>query len=85
MPATCAREVDKEEHVVGDEPAQRPDFGCEKSVAAKTSRWEVMNSFQVVPCLRSGAGRIPWRRGMLPTVSSHSGWPRFSKAPAIRS
>ena len=41
-----------------------------KSVPARTALWARMNSFHVVVRLRSGAGGIPLRRRMFPTVSS---------------
>src|SRR5664280_138477 len=44
-----------------------------------------MKSFQLVVCFRLGAGWIPWRRRILPTVWSDSRWPILAKAPTMRS
>jgi hypothetical protein len=39
-----------------------------KSVPASTAMWLRMNSLQVVVRFLCGAGAMPWRRRMLPTV-----------------
>jgi hypothetical protein len=41
-----------------------------KSVAPSISMWMRMNSRQVMVFFRSGAGGMPWRLRMLPTVWS---------------
>jgi hypothetical protein len=51
-------------------PIQLHTSVVKKSVAMRTSMWIRMNSLQVVVVLRAGAGGIPWRLRMVPTVWS---------------
>jgi hypothetical protein len=46
---------------------------------------ERMNSFRAVVVLRSGAGGVPWRFRILPTVWSPVVSPKLARTPAMRS
>jgi hypothetical protein len=60
--------MDKEQNVVGGETSPGEHFDGEEAVPAKTAMWAAMKSFQVVFWLRLGAGAIPERRRIFPTV-----------------
>ena len=62
-------QMNEEQDVVGGETSPGEHFdGEEVGTPARTAMWEAMKSFQVVFWLRLGAGWIPYRRRMLPTV-----------------
>ena len=50
--------------------AHRVVLTIRERVPARTAMWARMNAFHVVVRLRSGAGGMPLRRRMFPTVSS---------------
>ena len=63
-----ALKVDKEQHIIRDQPAQRQYFHREKSVPARTAMCARMKSVHVVVRFLAGAGGMPWRCKILPTV-----------------
>src|SRR5262245_40486707 len=48
-----------------------------------TNCYKLSDSFPVVVVLRSGAGGMPWRLSMFPTVWSLTVKPQLASAPAI--
>ncbi len=68
-----------------DEEERVSTSAVTKSVAPRTSIGVRRNSCHVVVVLRSGAGGMPWRFKMLPTVWSLRVSPRLARAPTIRS
>jgi hypothetical protein len=72
-----APQMDKKQHVICPHTTQRPDLGSEEVGCTSTSMCVRINSFQVVVVLRSGAGVILWRLGMLPPVWSLIVYPRL--------
>ena len=61
-------QMQEKQDVIRHEPPSVHTSAVKKSVATKTSMCVRMNSFHVVVVLRSGAGAMPWRLRMLPTV-----------------
>jgi hypothetical protein len=55
------------------------------STDASTSQWALRNVCHVFWRFRSGAGSMPFRLRMLATPESEILWPRFARAPWIRS
>ena len=64
---TARFQMNEEQDVVGGETSPGEHFDGEE-VGTCQAMWEAMKSFQVVFWLRLGAGWIPYRRRMLPTV-----------------
>jgi hypothetical protein len=64
----AAFQMKEEQHIVGHQARQLSTSTVKKSAPARTSLWTVIKSFHEVVWLRLGAGAMPWRRRMFPTV-----------------
>lgn len=61
-------QVEEEEDIIRNETTPGQDFNGEEVCSGKDGMWEAMKSFQLVLWERFGAGAMPWRFRMFPTV-----------------
>ncbi len=82
-------QMDEEQDVIHDQAEARPHFRGKEIGSYRctigTSMWLRMNSLQVVSFFRSPTGGKPCFRSTFPTVVSLTRYPRFFRAPEIRS